>query len=401
MTDKPTTEQPAAEEPKQRIRLGGNYWRLWAASVISNLGDGVAVVAYPWLASAVTRNALLLAGIAVVQRIPWLVFTLPAGVITDRADRRRLILNMHAVAFAITLMVALFVLAGQSDLPGADEIDSGVFEPGSAIYLALLYASALLFGFAEVLRDNASQTILPAIVEPDPLEKANGNLWAAEFVSNSFIGPPLGGILIGIGFAVPFFFDAGSFAIAAGLVFLVAGQFRAKEGPGEKVEWRKEITEGVRWLWRHPLLRSLAIILGLLNGLGMVGFATFVLYAQEVLEVDATTFGILSTGVALGGVLGGVLASRVSKRLGSGPSLYSTILVSGFTAAVICLTSQWPRHDHAANGRILLDLAPKSTQLLGHLVVERVARLRVVDRDRGDVIDDFVVDLAAHARTVR
>ena len=74
------------EETTERIALGANYWRLWSASVISNLGDGVALIAYPWLASAVTRNGLLIALIAVAQRLPWLIFTLPAGVITDRVD---------------------------------------------------------------------------------------------------------------------------------------------------------------------------------------------------------------------------------------------------------------------------------------------------------------------------
>ena len=300
-------------------------------------------MAYPWLASAVTRNAVLLAGIVIMQRIPWLVFTLPAGVITDRADRRKLILSMDVVRFALTAMVAVAVLAGQSDLPTADEVESGTFALGPGVYLVLLYVSALLLGFAEVLRDNSAQTILPAIVEAEHLEKANGNLWSAEFVTNSFIGPPLGGFLLGIAFAVPFFFDAGSFAIAAGLVFLISGNFKAKDAgsAGEKVRWKQEIGDGVRWLWSHPLLKPMAIILGLMNGLGMVAFATFVFYAQEVLEIGATTFGILGTGAAIGGVLGGVLAPRISKAIGSGSSLAVTIVGGVATNAVIGLTSLW------------------------------------------------------------
>ena len=73
-------------------RLGRNYRRLFGAATISNLGDGVALVAYPWLASAITRNPLLIAIIVVVQRLPWLLFALPAGVLTDRHDRRRLMI---------------------------------------------------------------------------------------------------------------------------------------------------------------------------------------------------------------------------------------------------------------------------------------------------------------------
>ncbi len=332
------------ESPKTaaRPRLGRAYWQLWVASVVSNLGDGVSQVAYPWLASAVTRNPLLLAGIAIVQRIPWLVFTLPAGVITDRVDRRKLIVAMHWTAFATTLVVALLVLAGEGGLPDPGIIGEGEFETGPAIYLALLYVSALVFGMAEVLRDNASQTILPAIVEPEGLEKANGWLWSAEMVANSFAGPPLGGLLVSIGFAIPFFFDAGTFALAAGLVFLLSGTFRAKKAPAtKKVSWGKEIGEGFRWLWDHPLLRPLAIVLGMLNALNMVGAATFVFFAQEVLEIDAATFGLLGTGFALGGVAGGVLASRLTRLLGQGGSLYATMIASVLNSAIIGSVSEW------------------------------------------------------------
>ncbi len=328
---------------KQAIKLGGNYWRLWTASVVSNLGDGVAQIAYVWLASAVTRNAVLLAGVAVVQRLPWLVFSLPAGVITDRVDRRKLILGMHGAAFAITAVVAAAVLAGESDLPTAEAIESGVFDTGPAWLLGMLYVASILFGFAEVLRDNASQTILPAIVEPDGLEKANGRLWSAEMVANSFVGPPLGGFLLGLGFAAPFIFDAGTFALAAGLVFLLTGTFQVKQPTtGAKVQWRAEIMEGLRWLWRHPVLRPLAITLGALNGLGMIGFATFVFFAQEVLEVSALTFGILLTGAAFGGVTGGLIADRVTKAMGRGPALYTTLLLGPATALVIGSVSLWP-----------------------------------------------------------
>ena len=79
------------------MSLGASYRKLFAASTISNLGDGVGVIAYPWLASAVTRNPLLIALVAVVQRLPWLLFTLPAGVITDRGDRRRLMVGANTV----------------------------------------------------------------------------------------------------------------------------------------------------------------------------------------------------------------------------------------------------------------------------------------------------------------
>jgi len=220
------TDTAASEKAeKKKVPLGANYWKLWTASVTSNLGDGVAQIAYPWLASAVTRNAALIALIAIAQRIPWLIFTLPAGVITDRVDRRKIMSATSVFRTVLTLGVAAVVYLNQDVLPSPGDVASGsIGEPNTVVYITLL-VSALLFGFAEVLYDNAAQTILPAIVEPEGLEKANGRLWGAEMVMNQFVGPPLGSVLIGVAFALPFFFDAGTFAIAAALILALSGVF--------------------------------------------------------------------------------------------------------------------------------------------------------------------------------
>ncbi len=338
------TDVAAKKVKEPKVRLGANYWKLWTSSVVSNLGDGVAMIAYPWLASAITRNAVLIALIAVVQRLPWLLFTLPAGVITDRVDRRKLMISMNALRTVVTVVVAIVVFGQSSTLPAPDEI-SGSLDVATNwfLYLTLLIA-ALVFGMAEVLYDNAAQTILPAIVEPEGLERANGNLWGAEMVMNSFVGPPLGSVLVGIAFALPFLFDAGSFAISAALLLLVAGTFRVDRDEEElkaKVDWWGEIKEGVTWLWRNPLLRSMAIILGFLNALASVVFATFVLFAQEILGVSALEFAFLMAAGAVGGVLGSVLAPRISKAIGSGTSLYTTFVAMAVTTAIIGLTSNW------------------------------------------------------------
>jgi MFS family permease len=341
VTDTAATETTG----KKKIALGRNYWKLWTASVTSNLGDGVAAIAYPWLASAVTRNALLIALIAIAQRIPWLIFTLPAGVITDRVDRRKIMTATSMFRTVLTRGVAAVVFLNQDVLPHPGDVAAGAIgEPNAVVYVTLL-VSALLFGFAEVLYDNAAQTILPAIVEPEALEKANGRLWGAEMVMNQFVGPPLGSLLIGIAFALPFFFDAGTFAIAAALIFAVSGVFKVdhpdQEREGERPGFWDEIKEGVRWLWAHPLLRPMAIILGLLNGLWSLGFATLVLFAQEVLDVTTTSFAILMMAGAAGGVIGSVAAPRISEKLGSGTSLFLTLLIMPITLLVFGLASNW------------------------------------------------------------
>lgn len=323
-------------------RLGGNYYRLFSAHVVSNLGDGMAQIAYPWLASAITRNPLLIALVAVMQRLPWLLFTLPAGVITDRVDRRQLIYRMDVVRGLITIGVAGAVLTLGDDLPKPDQLDT-VDGTRVGLLLVVLVASTLL-GCAEVLRDNSSQTILPAIVRTDQLERANGRMWSAEMIANTFIGPPLGSALLAITFVLPFLIDAGTFFASAGLVFLLTGHFRAAAGAGavERRPWKEELREGVRWLWQHSLLRTLALTLGLLNAIGQMQFATLILFAQEVLETSPFEFAVLTMGTAVGGVIGGAIASRVTTRIGPGPALWLTLVATALAPIPIGLTSWWP-----------------------------------------------------------
>ena len=199
-------------------KLGHDYWKLWSATAISNLGDGVSAIAYPWLASAVTRSPLLIAAAGFASRLPWLIFTLHAGVITDRFDRRKLILAMDSFRGVLTIAVGAVVLLNQDSLPSLNELTSITdLETNWGLYLTFV-VTAFLFGMAEVLRDNSAQTILPSVVDKENLEKANGRMWSAESLTNSFIGPPLGSLLIGIAIFLPFFFDAGSFFIAVALL---------------------------------------------------------------------------------------------------------------------------------------------------------------------------------------
>ncbi len=329
-------------------RLGADYFKLFSASAISNIGDGIGVVAYPWLASAITRSPLLIALVAVAQRLPWLLFSLPAGVITDRHDRRTLMVWSNAARGVITVFVAFVVLARQGVLPGPDAVaDAATAVSTDALLYALVVAATLLLGIGEVLYDNSAQTFMPSIVHPDNLEKANGRLWSIEQVANTFAGPPLAALLIAVSFALPFFVDAATFIVSALLIAGIRSTGRsdrsnAAAAVAERRPWKVELVEGFRWLWGHDLLRTLAIVLGLLNMLGMMSTATFVLFGQEVLDTSPTEFAILGTSGAVGGIVGGWTASAIAKRIGAGPSLALTLLGGGTVTIVIGLMSWWP-----------------------------------------------------------
>ena len=324
-------------------KLGSSYWKLWTATAISNLGDGVSMVAYPWLASAVTRSPILIAAAGFASRLPWLIFTLHAGVLTDRFDRRKLIVAMDFMRGLLTVFVGLVVFFNKDSFPALDELTSITnLETNWPIYFTLLI-TAFLFGLAEVLRDNSAQTLMPSVVAKENLEKANGRMWSAESLTNSFIGPPLGSLLIGIAIFIPFFFDAASFFFAVALIASLKGTFKpvADEKPREKLNFRAEIKEGYTWLWAHPLLRPMAIILGSMNGLGTMIGATFILFAQEVLQTSVFTFALLGTAGAVGGTVGGLLAPKISAKFGSGRSLAMTLAAAPIGSLIIALTTTW------------------------------------------------------------
>ncbi len=320
------------------------YWRVLAATASANLADGLQVVAVPWLASALTRDPVQIALVTAATRIPWLVFSLPAGAITDRFDRRLLVAWADTARTVLLLGFAAVLALNGVALSGSVEDAGSAPPPGnSGLLLGALYALALLVGFAEVINDNSSQTLLPSIVPRERLEKANGRLWAAEMVTNQFIGPPLAGLLIGIGIALPFFVGGGFFALAAAIVFTIAGSFRAPAADGPRPGLRSEIAEGFRWLWRHRLLRSLAISLGVLNGASAIATAVFVLFTQEVAGLDAPAFGLLMTSAAAGAVLGSFVGPWLSRRLRPGTALVVSIVGIGIGEGMLAVfTSFWP-----------------------------------------------------------
>ena len=326
-----------------KTKLGASYWKLWSATGISNLGDGIVSIAYPWLASAVTRSPLLIALSAVVSRLPWLIFTLHAGVITDRFNRKRIIVAMDSARGLLTIAVGFFVYLERDSLPSLNELTSLTnLETNYTLYSVILI-TAFLFGLAEVLRDNSAQTLMPAVVEDKDLEKANGRMWSAESLTNSFIGPPVGSFIIAIAIFLPFFVDAATFFFAAALIASMKPTVKsfapeAKSGP---INFKAEIKEGFTWLWSHTLLRPMAIILGLLNGTASLTGAVFILFAQEVLNTTVFIFAVLGTAAAVGGILGGLLGPKVSEKIGSGRSLALALFAMPLCTLLIGFTSQW------------------------------------------------------------
>ncbi|PWE26546.1 MFS transporter [Pararhodobacter marinus] len=294
--------------------------RFIAASGLTNLGDGIATIAWAWTASLLTRDPLLIALVPVALRLPWAVFALPAGVITDRTDRRRLILAMDAARMLAFLAAALALWAS---LPLPDAPETGTSAP---MAFAALMLAALVVGVAEVFRDNAAQTMLPSLVPHARLEAANGRLWSVELAGNALIGPPLGALLIGLALPLPFIANAATYGTAALIVAGLAGTYRA-ERPGPR-SFRAELAEGLAFLRGSELLRMLAVLTGLWNLFFMMGSIALVLHVQENLGLSSTAYGLILAAGAVGGITGGLMGEAVVHRLGPARTAQLTLAVS-------------------------------------------------------------------------
>src|SRR6476661_7210243 len=228
-----------------RVRLGANYVRLWAASTVSNLGDGVTLAALPLLAASLTRSPTSVAAVSFAGTLPWLFFALIGGALADRLDRRLTMAVVDGFRMLAIGSLAVLVLT-------------------DTVNLLLIGLVAFALGTAETVFDNAAQAVLPNVVARDALEVANGRLYAAEVVTNEFVGPPLGALLV-----------------AAVVVLGMRGSFRPVRelaAGGTRPSIRADIAEGLRWLSRHRLLRTLALALGVLNLLSAAVLAILVLY---------------------------------------------------------------------------------------------------------------------------
>ena len=304
------------------MRLPRAYWRLWTASAISNLGDGVYIVALPLLAARVTRSELSISFIGVAAALPWLVLSLPIGAIVDRVDHR--LLMVRADVFRAVVIGALTI---------------GV--ASHHVHIWMLWTAAAALGIAEVFFDNASQAIMPSIVPMELIEQANGRRFAAEIAANSFVGTLAGSVLFVAAVWLPFGIDAASFAIAAVLVLgLGAGTAKSSAATRDRPTLRSEVAEGLRWLWRHRLLRGLAVAAGVsLLGMQMTA-AIFVLFAQDLLHISDRWYGALIAIGAVGAVAGGLLAERLIRRAGTVTVVYGVV-----TVWILCMFAEgfWPR----------------------------------------------------------
>lgn len=297
-------------------RLGSRFDKLSFAAGISNLGDGAFGAAFPLLVASLTRDPALVAGATFASRLPWFLFALISGALVDRMDRQRVMVVVNSLRALGFGLLALSVATASVDI-------------------VVVYVVAFALGVAETFFDTSSEAIIPRLVEPEHLPAANARLQGLEFVANSFAGPPLGAFLFTVMMAAPFIFNAGSYAVAAVALALIGGGYRSHRAP--TMAMRQEIGAGLAWLWGQRVVRTVSMLAGATNMLTFAIIAVFVLYAQDILDVSDTGYGVMLATIGVGGLAGALFAPRVVARLGPGGTLRLALFTQLAVVAVFTL----------------------------------------------------------------
>ncbi|TCC43688.1 MFS transporter [Kribbella sindirgiensis] len=302
--------------------LGPDFRKIFPAAIISNLGDGALIAAGPLLVASITTEPAAVGAAAFVQQLPWLLFALFSGVLVDRLDRRLMIVAADTFRAIVLAALGLAVLLGTAPL--------------WAVYLALF-----LLGTAETLADNASGALLVSAVPKDHLGKANARLFASGTVLQQLGGPPLGALLFAAGAGIPLVFNAITFAAAATLIARVAVRPPLPDHT-TRAAVLHEVREGVRWLWHHSGVRTLALSILVMNITFCAAFATWVLFAREQLGLSETQFGLLVSVGAVGGVLGMPTYHFLEPRVGPVTLLRVGLVIETTVHLILAVTrSPW------------------------------------------------------------
>lgn len=301
---------PARPDP------GGFRWLL-ASSWITNIGDGMMLAAGPLLVASQTSDAFLVAMASLLQRLPWLLFGLHAGVVADRFDRQRIVVGVNLLRAGVLAVLTTSIAV-------------------DAVNIAVVLVAMFLLGVAEVFVDVAGQALLPGVVEPERLGVATSRLVAGDITGNQLAGPPIGAALFVVGMFVPF--AAQSVLVAAGALLMLRIRLLTAAGPRSTARPRDDIVEGVRWLWSNAPVRTLTITIVVFNVTFGAAFSILVLYSSERLGLGELGFGVLTAAGALGGLAGSAAYPALERRVSLSTLLRVGLIVETLTHLGLALT---------------------------------------------------------------
>jgi len=302
-------------------RLGRSFRFLLSGAVIENAGDGIALAAGPLLVASQTRDPFLVSLALMCQYVPTLLFGVIFGAAADRFNRRRMVVVVNLLRAVVVTGLVTTIVTGNVNI---------------AVVLVVLF----IMGSAETLADSASSTLLPGLVAREDLGIANARMQGAFLLTNQLVAPPIGAFLFAAGMAVPFAANAAAFVLSALLISRVVTS--ATNELRERASFRAEMAEGIRWLIAHPAMRTLALTVFLFNVTYGAAWSVLVLYAGERLGMDAVGFGLMTTAIAIGGIIGTLSYGRLERRFSLGDLMRVGLVIETVTHLVLAITTSAP-----------------------------------------------------------
>jgi MFS family permease len=299
-------------------RLGRSFRWLLAAAIVNNAGDGVALAAGPLLVASQTRDPLLVSMALLSEYLPVLLFGVIGGAAADRFDRRRMVVVVNLGRAAVLAVLVATIVSG-------------------TVNIAVVLTALLVLGTAETFADSASSTLIPSLVAREDLGIANARMQGAFLLTNQLLTPPIGAFLFAIGFALPFATNAASFALGALLISRVVTS--TKRELRERSSLRADMVEGVKWLLAHPPMRTLALTILTFNVTFGAAWSVLVLYAGERLHMNEVGFGLLTTAVAVGGIVGIASYGRLERRFSLGDIMRVGLVIETATHLILAVTT--------------------------------------------------------------
>jgi MFS family permease len=307
-------------------RMGRRFRWLLASSWTSNIGDGIAVAAGPLLVASQTDSAFLVALAALVQKLPWLAFGLWAGALADRLDRRKVVMVADTLRSLVIAALCVTIFTGRTNI--------------TVVLIAML-----LYGVAEVFADTTTSTLLPMLVAKADLGTGNQRLQAGFLTCNQLLGPPVGAFLFAAGAAWPFVVQVVCVLLAVLLVSKIAASggetelMTGADASGEPTHVLRDIGEGLRWIWGHAAVRTLALVILVFNVTWAAAWSVLVLWSRDRLGMSEVGFGLLTTGSAVGGIIGTALYGRIELRFSLANIMRVCLLLEVLTHAAFALTT--------------------------------------------------------------
>lgn len=305
--------------------LGSDFSRIWSASLITNLADGVLKLAAPLLAVSLTEDPVLIGLLSALSLLPWLFFAIPIGVYVDRTDRRRALIQGNVLRSIVGIVLAFAI---------AEDF----------INIWILLSAIFFIGICEVLVDTTSQSVLPQILDRSEFEKGNSRLQISEVIVAQFVGSPLSGFLYAIAIGLPFFFSTAGFFVAALVIAVLPfkkelSSINPHDVKKEKMGILGDIKFALSFIYREKSIFAIVVVTTSIGFFYSLSNAIAPLFLLKELDIPVRLFGVVLAIQGVGALIGSIAAPRISSALGRGRALALNLLLA---SSMIVLTGLAP-----------------------------------------------------------